>query len=41
MIEKRAKGLPSSFEKRKKNVFQKMEDKKLLSLARVLIGGIK
>ena len=40
MIKKRAKGLPSSFENRKK-VFEKMEAKKSLSLARVLIGGIR
>ena len=36
MIKKRAKGLPSSFEKRKKNL-EKMEAKKSLSLTKVLI----
>ena len=44
MIKKCAKGLPSSFEKRKKKkkVLEKMEAKKLLvSLAKVLIGGIR
>ena len=42
MIKKCAKGLPSSFEKRKKKGLEKMEAKKLLvSLAKVLIGGIR
>ena len=43
MFKKCVKGLPSSFEKRKKKkkVFEKMEAKKSLSLARVLIGGIR
>jgi len=37
MIKKRAKGLPSSFEKRKK-VLEKMEAKKSLSPTRIMIG---
>ena len=46
MIKKCVKGLPFGFEKkkeekRKKKVFDKMEAKKSLSLARVLIGGIR
>ena len=42
MFKKCVKGLPSSFEKiKKKKVFEKMEAKKSLSLARVLIGGIR
>ena len=41
MFKKCVKWLPSSFEKRKKKVFEKMEAKKSLSLARVLIGGIR
>ena len=43
MIKKCVKGLPFRFEKKKekKRVFDKMEAKKSLSLARVLIGGIR
>ena len=44
MIKKCVKGLPFRFEKKKKKkkkVFDKMEAKKSLSLARVLIGGIR
>ena len=40
MIKKRAKGLPSSFERRKKG-FREDGGQKILSLARVLIGGIR
>ena len=40
MFKKRAKGLPSSFEKRKK-VFEMMEAKKSLFLASFFIGGIR
>ena len=41
MIEKRANGLPSSFEKRKKKGFREDGGQKILSLARVLIGDIR
>ena len=44
MIKKRAKTLPSSFEKREKKrggVLEKIEAKKSLSLTMVLIGDIK
>ena len=41
MIKKRAKGLPSSFEKRKKGFREDGGKKKSLSLTRVLIGYIR